>query len=428
MTTPIINAPTLAQDRAAAYVLMQPQHGSYTAREIDDIARAYWTHARACGVDPAVAWAQMLHETGALSSWWSQPPRHNPAGIGVNGSTATAQPVGAWAFDGKVWRAGCSFAAGWAAQAIPAHGGTAGACGLRAGMAHAAACRTGQRADGERIGEGAQRQRLRLGRSWGFLRRQDRQHYAGDTRGVTSTERVALTTQARPAKPSAKDRRSDMSIPDYTGLGNMSTDILATDLIRALYEDAGRESDPERAAQLKRDADALRDIWSRTPYALAPTRDQMTAALGNASLNIADTMDAIASRTSQMDARVGEMHQNVQDNNTLISAFIEGFKPFQAEMLAAREETARGLGKLVEQHNILAGHVDTLEEGQSEHAGRIDSHDAQIADLQAETKALRAETADLKGRVDILEVITLETGATGAQSQMLQQLRKKRGV
>lgn len=121
MTTPIINAPTCAQDRAAAYVLMQPKHGSYTAREIDDIARAYWTHARACGVDPGVAWAQMLHESGALSSWWSQPPRHNPAGIGVNGATSDAQPVGAWAFDGALWRAGCSFPGGWAAHAIPAH-------------------------------------------------------------------------------------------------------------------------------------------------------------------------------------------------------------------------------------------------------------------------------------------------------------------
>lgn len=120
MTTPIINAPTLAQDRAAAFVLLKP-HGGYTAQEVDAIAAAYWLHARACGVDPGVAWAQMCHETGYLSSWWSQPPRNNPAGIGVTSATSDTRPVGAWAFDGKLWRAGCSFAAGWAAQAIPAH-------------------------------------------------------------------------------------------------------------------------------------------------------------------------------------------------------------------------------------------------------------------------------------------------------------------
>ena len=122
MTTPIINAPTLAQDRAAAFVLLKP-HGSYTAQEIDAIAAAYWIHARACGVDPGVAWAQMCHETGYLSSWWSQPPRMNPAGIGVNGAKSDTQPVGAWANRDGIWEAGCSFPAGWAAQAIPAHVG-----------------------------------------------------------------------------------------------------------------------------------------------------------------------------------------------------------------------------------------------------------------------------------------------------------------
>jgi hypothetical protein len=48
----------------------------------------------------------MLHETGNLTSWWSQRPRRNPVGIGVTGAPGV----------------GLSFPS-WQNDAIPAHVG-----------------------------------------------------------------------------------------------------------------------------------------------------------------------------------------------------------------------------------------------------------------------------------------------------------------
>ena len=79
-----------------------PNYTAYDIRNV--ILPAYWTQAVTLGVDPVVAIAQMAHETGALTSWWSARPRRNPAGIGVTG----------------VPGAGVSFAS-WEHDAIPAH-------------------------------------------------------------------------------------------------------------------------------------------------------------------------------------------------------------------------------------------------------------------------------------------------------------------
>jgi len=70
--------------------------------------------------------AQMIHETGCLTSWWSQRPRRNPAGIGVTGATREgapdAPPGPGWTWDDRssFWREGWSFPT-WADHAIPAH-------------------------------------------------------------------------------------------------------------------------------------------------------------------------------------------------------------------------------------------------------------------------------------------------------------------
>lgn len=124
------------------------------------------------------------------------------------------------------------------------------------------------------------------------------------------------------------------------------SDILATDLITALYEDAGREGDADRADQLRRDADSLKDIWNRSKYARASTRDQMTVALGNASLNLAETLSEVARELYAMRQIVGDMHTHVQHNDTLVSMFIESFTPFQAEARAAWEGSAQQIKKL----------------------------------------------------------------------------------
>jgi hypothetical protein len=97
----------------------------YTLFDITSIVQVYQSLGETGGVDWFLALAQCAHETGGMSSWWSQRPRRNPAGIGVTGKMlvgAAESPPGAdWAWDealGK-WREGVSFAS-WAEEAIPA--------------------------------------------------------------------------------------------------------------------------------------------------------------------------------------------------------------------------------------------------------------------------------------------------------------------
>lgn len=97
-----------------------PNYTAYDIRNV--ILPAYWTQAVTLGVDPVVAIAQMAHETGALTSWWSARPRRNPAGIGVTGVHSDTEPIaGDWAQDANgIWVEGCSFVA-WQTASIPAH-------------------------------------------------------------------------------------------------------------------------------------------------------------------------------------------------------------------------------------------------------------------------------------------------------------------
>ena len=84
--------------------------------------------------------AQLVHETGCLTSWWSQRPRRNPAGIGVTGQKRPEQPAtGAWQFDEneQIWREGVAFPT-WKDDAIPAHIGRMLAYALRDDQANAA--------------------------------------------------------------------------------------------------------------------------------------------------------------------------------------------------------------------------------------------------------------------------------------------------
>lgn len=104
--SPILAAPRATIDQCARYMLARP-HGDYTEHDIATvIVPAYFTVCQSVGVDPLIAIAQMVHETGNLSSAWSQRPHRNPAGIGVTGEAG----------------AGLSFA-DWARDSIPAHVG-----------------------------------------------------------------------------------------------------------------------------------------------------------------------------------------------------------------------------------------------------------------------------------------------------------------
>lgn len=119
----IMSAPRCTQAQALASITKHPT-GGYAAADLAlAILPAYWSVCTAVGVDPCIAVAQMIHETGNLSSWWAQRPRRNPAGIGVTGVSSATRPIGgAWAQDGAIWKEGVSFA-DWANGAIPAHVG-----------------------------------------------------------------------------------------------------------------------------------------------------------------------------------------------------------------------------------------------------------------------------------------------------------------
>jgi hypothetical protein len=74
-----------SEAKVQAYLLGRP-HGAYTDAKVKAIAHGYFTVAEPAGLDPLVAVSQMVLETASLSSFWSQPPRHNMAGIGVTGA------------------------------------------------------------------------------------------------------------------------------------------------------------------------------------------------------------------------------------------------------------------------------------------------------------------------------------------------------
>ena len=80
----LMAAPRGQVEQVTAYLLARP-HGSYSADEVKAIAAEYFDVATPLGLDPLVAACQMIEETAHLSSFWSQPPRHNMAGIGVTG-------------------------------------------------------------------------------------------------------------------------------------------------------------------------------------------------------------------------------------------------------------------------------------------------------------------------------------------------------
>ncbi len=80
----LVARPRVALARVQRYLVSQ-SHGEYSDDDVRWIARLYFETARSVGLDPLVLLAQMVHETAGLDSYWSQPPRRNPAGIGVTG-------------------------------------------------------------------------------------------------------------------------------------------------------------------------------------------------------------------------------------------------------------------------------------------------------------------------------------------------------
>jgi N-acetylmuramoyl-L-alanine amidase/Mannosyl-glycoprotein endo-beta-N-acetylglucosaminidase len=61
-----------------------------------EIVRLYDKTCTAVSVDPLLLVAQMVLETGGLTSFWSQPPRRNLAGIGVTGEAGVGKKFPDW--------------------------------------------------------------------------------------------------------------------------------------------------------------------------------------------------------------------------------------------------------------------------------------------------------------------------------------------
>lgn len=119
--SPLLVPPSARVEVALAQWNWQP-NAVYKSWDIETILRAYWLQGVALGIDPALAVAQMAHETGWLTSWWCARPRRNPAGIGVTGRKSLV-PLGkdwAWNPTTRRFHQGLSFAA-WDRDAIPAH-------------------------------------------------------------------------------------------------------------------------------------------------------------------------------------------------------------------------------------------------------------------------------------------------------------------
>ncbi len=114
-TAPIIGVPIIPRERAinaAVGLLIARPYRTLPPETIRHIVETYADIGTVVGVDWLCAIAQMIHETGGLTSFFSQPPRHNLAGIGVTGAASVApreDPL--WHYDPQrnKWVYGVSF-------------------------------------------------------------------------------------------------------------------------------------------------------------------------------------------------------------------------------------------------------------------------------------------------------------------------------
>lgn len=93
--TELLSPPRSTQAALGRYMLAR-KHGTYSDAEVRDIVKKYVTTAKAVGLDPLLVVSQMVLETGSLTSDWSQPPRRNPAGIGVTGQPGAGISFPSW--------------------------------------------------------------------------------------------------------------------------------------------------------------------------------------------------------------------------------------------------------------------------------------------------------------------------------------------
>ena len=91
----IIASPRVTEGQVVRY-LVPKYNGVYTDADVRYIVGRDFAVSIKAGVDPLVVSAQMDHETAHLSSYWSQRPRRNPAGIGVTGAPGAGVSFPRW--------------------------------------------------------------------------------------------------------------------------------------------------------------------------------------------------------------------------------------------------------------------------------------------------------------------------------------------
>jgi Mannosyl-glycoprotein endo-beta-N-acetylglucosaminidase len=91
----IVAPPRVSEGQVVRY-LVPKYNGRYSDADVRWIVGRYFDVAPGVGVEPLVALAQMSHETAHLSSYWSQRPRRNPAGIGVTGRRGEGESFPRW--------------------------------------------------------------------------------------------------------------------------------------------------------------------------------------------------------------------------------------------------------------------------------------------------------------------------------------------
>jgi hypothetical protein len=91
----LMASPRAMPAQSIAHRLAHP-HGAYSDADVRWIVSMYYALADDVGLDPLVPDAQGFLETGGLTSWWSQVPRRNPAGIGVTGQPGEGKLFPDW--------------------------------------------------------------------------------------------------------------------------------------------------------------------------------------------------------------------------------------------------------------------------------------------------------------------------------------------
>jgi Mannosyl-glycoprotein endo-beta-N-acetylglucosaminidase len=91
----LLAGPRVTREELESFMLAR-DHGGYTDANVRGIVKRYVATATSAGLDPLLVVSQMVLETGNLTSFWSQVPRRNPAGIGVTGEEGKGNTFTSW--------------------------------------------------------------------------------------------------------------------------------------------------------------------------------------------------------------------------------------------------------------------------------------------------------------------------------------------